>query len=453
MAKGNIIIGLDIGTGTIKAVAALKPKAKKSSFFDTQQSRQEKEENLEVLATSEEISSGVRKGVVVNHNEVASLVQAVFKKIKEQIDKKVNSAFINVGGSHIFSTSSRGLVSVSRADQKVSPEDVERVLQAAQTLSLPSNKEILEVLPREFIIDGERGIKEVLGMQGVRLEAEVLILGGFTPYLKNLTSAVLNSGLQIDDLVLSPLASSRAVLTPREKELGAALLDIGAGTTDMAVFQEGSLIHLAILPIGSGHITNDIAIGLKTDIDVAERIKLEFGNLFFQGGDKKEKIKLGDESKDSSSPFAKARVGDESKDSSSPFAKARVAEGETLIFSPKQLSKIIEARVSEIFREANKELKKISKQQLLPAGIVLTGGGARLPKIRELAKKEFRLPCRLGFPQGFSPSQDDPRFSVACGLVLRGADLEENWQTLNWHPSFKKRIGRGIKRMFKVFLP
>jgi len=407
MAKGHLLIGLDIGSATVKALAVLKPK---------------KEETLEVLGFSEEPSIGIRKGVVINPIAVSESIQSVLQKIRENVDQKISSVYVNVGGGHIFSTSSRGLVSVSRADQKISPEDIERVLQAAQTFPLPSNREVLEVLPKEFIIDGEKGVREALGMRGVRLEAEVLILGGFTPYLKNLTSAVLNSGLQINDLVISPISSSRAVLGTREKELGVALLDIGAGTTDISVFQEGDLVHLAILPIGSGHITNDIAIGLKTDIDIAERIKIEFGTLSFQGNDKKEKIKL--------------------------------AEGETLVFSHKQLSRIIEARVSEIFKEVNRELKKHSLEKILPAGIVLTGGGAKLPKIKDFAKKEFRLPCRLGRPQGFSPNQEDPRLAVACGLVLRGLDLES--EGLGWNRGFSvpgRGMGSKIKKIFKIFLP
>lgn len=406
MAKGNIIIGLDIGSGTIKTLAAFKPK---------------KGDTLEILAVSEEISSGIRKGIVINPAGVAYLIKKSFKKIGEQLHKKIDSAYVNIGGSHIFSAFSRGLVSVSRADQKISREDIERVLQAAQTFPLPSNREILEVFPKEFVIDGEGGIKEVLGMQGVRLEAEVLVLGGFAPYLKNLTTAILNSGYHINDLVLSPLASSRAVLTPKEKELGVALLDIGAGTTGLAVFEEGELIHLSILPIGSGHITNDIAIGLKTDIDIAERIKLEFGTLFFQGGYKKEKIKLADE--------------------------------ETLVFSLKQLSKIIEARISEIFKEASRELKKISRQNLLPGGIVLTGGGAKLPRIKEMAKREFRLPCRIGLAQGFSPSQEEPRLSAVCGLVLRGIDFETDREKWSAFSMPERGFGSKLKKIFRIFIP
>jgi cell division protein FtsA len=406
MAKGHIIAGLDIGSGTIKILAVLK---------------QKKEERLEVLAVAEEVSSGIRKGVVINPGQVSSLIQLALKNVEREIKHRIHSVYVSIGGCHLFCTSSHGLVSVSRADNKISPEDVERVLHAAQTFSLPSNREILEVFPREFIIDGEKGIKEVVGMQGVRLETEVLVLGGFAPYLKNLTSAVLNAGLHIDDLVFSSLASARAVLTPKEKELGVALLDIGAGTTDLAVFEEGDLIHTVVFPIGSAHITNDIATGLKTDIDVAEKIKLEFGTLAFQGGDKKEKIE--------------------------------VIEGENFVFSRKQLSRIIEARVAEIFREVSRELKKISKSQALPAGIVLTGGGAKLPRIKDLAKKEFRLHCRIGLPQGFSPEISDPRLAAVGGLILRGLDAEDK---SGWGGSFSasgEGLGGKIKKIFKIFIP
>jgi len=402
MSKGTIIAGLDIGTATIKTLICRK-KPKKSL--------------LEVLGQNKEISSGVRKGIVINVEEVSDIIKSSIKKAEELSREKVKSVLVDVGGAHIFFTNSHGLISVSRADQKISQEDIDRVIQAAQTFSLPSNKEILSVIPKEFIIDNEKGIKEPLGMKGVRLEVEVSILGGFSPYLKNLTKVVLDSGIQIDDLVLTPLASAQAVLTPREKELGVLLLDIGAGTTGLAVFEEGELIYTTIFPIGSAHITNDIAIGLKCDIDTAEEIKLESGTLFFKGPDKKKKI--------------------------------GTVEGETLIFSQKMLSKIIEARVSEIFEIVTKELKKIARQGKLPAGVVLTGGGAKLPKIKELAKKELKLHCRIGLPQGFSPSLEDPELSAVCGLVLLGVGLEEEKNFSN--------LGRGllsrIKKIFKIFLP
>ena len=398
----HIIAGLDIGTATIKTLICQK-KPKKT--------------NLEVLAQIKEISSGVRKGVIINTEEVSKIIKSSIERAEKISKEKIRAVLVNVGGAHVFFTNSHGLISVSRADQKISQEDVDRVIQAAQTFSLPSNKEILSVIPREFIIDGEKGIKEPLGLKGVRLEVETSILGGFSPYLKNLAKTVLDSSLQIDDLILNPISSAQAVLTPREKEIGVLILDIGAGTTGLAIFEEGELIYTTIFPIGSAHITNDIAVGLKCDIDTAEEIKLESGTLFFKGPDKKKKIET--------------------------------VEGETLIFSQKMLSRIIEARVREIFEIVNKELKKIARQGKLPAGVVLTGGGAKLPRIKELAKKELRLHCRIGFPRGFSPSLEDPELATVCGLVLLGVDLEGEKNLL----SFGQRIFSRIKKLFKIFLP
>jgi len=405
MAKARIITGLDIGSSTIKALTVQK---------------KPKEDNLQILSQSREGSSGIRKGVVVNVDEVTKTITACIDKAEEESRKRINEVYVNIGGCHIFCTASHGLVSVSRADQKISQADIERVMQAAQTFSLPSNKEVLEVFPKEFIIDGEKDIKEPLGMEGVRLEAEVLALGCFSPYLKNLTQAVLNSGLQINDLILTPVASSRAVLKQKEKELGVALLDIGAATSGLAVFEEGNLIHATIFPLGSANITNDIAILLRIDIDTAERIKLEFGSCFYRGNKKKEKIKV----------------------ESLP---------EPLNFSKKTLVNIIEARVSEIFDQVNKELKKISRQSLLPAGIVLTGGGAKLPKLVELAKKELKLPCRIGFPQGFTPSLEDISLTTASGLILCGLDLEEGGHIPRF--GLSQGIGAKLKRIFKIFIP
>ena len=408
MPKVNLITGLDVGTSGVKILVA---------------TQKQGTPDLEVLYQGKEPSFGVRKGVVVDVEKVSRIVQVILNKIRAETGFKINSVYADISGSHIFATSSRGLVSVSRADQRVSEEDVGRVLQAAQTFSIPSNKEILEVFPKEFIVDGEGGIKEAVGMQGVRLETEVLALGAFSPYKNNLVQAVLDSNLQILDIIPSPLASASAVLSQRQKELGVALLDIGAGTSELAVFEEGKLIHVAVIPIGSGNITNDIAIGLKTDIDTAEAIKIERGCCIFKGNDKKEKI--------------------------------QTEEEEPLCFSQKNLTKIIEARVSEIFDEVQKELKKISKQGMLPSGVVLTGGGAKMPKMVELAKKELKLPCRLGRPSAFSGLEDELAFSTVCGLVLRGADLEEReaWQPGKTSFASGKRIGERIKKFLKIFLP
>lgn len=399
----HFITALDIGTATIKTLIC----QKKSG-----------QEELEVLGQSKKSSSGMRKGVVIDIDKVADGVKSVLEQAQQMADRKINSVFVNVGGGHVFSTSSHGLVSVSRADQKISQEDIDRVIEEAQTFPLSPNREILAVSPQEFTVDDEKGVKEPLGMKGVRLETDVLVLGGFSPYLKNLSQAVLKAGFQIDDLILAPLASSRAILTPREKELGVALLDIGAGTTGLAVFEEDNLIHATILPIGSAHVTNDIAIGLKCDINTAEIIKLEFGTCHLKGKDKKKNIET--------------------------------VSGEALSFSQKQLYRIIKPRVSEIFEQIDKELKKISRQALLPGGVVLTGGGSKLPKIKNLAKKKLKLPCRVGTPRGFSTPLKDPEWAVVCGLALLAADLEREGGIF---PAFGKEIIAQLKKIFKIFIP
>ncbi|KPJ73408.1 hypothetical protein AMJ48_01480 [Parcubacteria bacterium DG_74_1] len=400
MARSSIICGLDIGTQNIKTLVVKREK-----------------EGLAVLNYQEVPSSGVRRGVVVYPEGVSQILRQNFLKISQE-SQKINSLYLNISGAHLFSSPSRGSIAVSRADQRISEEDINRVLSAAQTFSLPSNKEIFDIMPREFIVDGEKGIKEPLGLKGVRLEAEVLALGGFSPYVKNLTRAILDSGLQILDRTPSAVASARACLTEKQKELGVAILDIGAGTSDLAVFEEGDLIHLAVLPIGSANITNDVAIGFKTDIEIAERIKIEFGSCLLKNGQKKEKIELEDQG--------------------------------TLIFSPKELTNIVRARISEIFREINRELKKISREKFLPAGIVLTGGGAKLLGIVELAKKEFRLPARLGKPKGIAELENDPGLATVCGLVLLGQDLEGE----TGKPSFSTGgIGSKLKNFFKMFIP
>lgn len=403
MARNRIFTGLDIGGNEVKLVVI-------QEATD--------EENFQIISQSRELCSGTRRGVVINMQEVSDAITSCVKQAEEQLGKRIRSAHVNLDGSHIFLAASHGLVSVSRADQKISQEDISRVLHAAQTFSLPSNKEILEVFPKEFAVDGEKGIKDPLGMQGVRLEADVLAVGCLSPYLKNLTEAVLDAGLQIDGIVVNPLAAARSVLTKRERELGVAVLDIGSSTTGLAVFEEENLAHVAILPLGSFNITKDIAIVLRIDIDTAERVKIEYGSCMHRASNKKEKT----------------------KDS--------LIEGQAI--SKKTLVDIIEARVSEIFDQTNKELKKISRQGLLPAGVVLTGGGSRLPKIVDLAKRELKVPCRLGYPKGFLPPQEDPSLSVACGLALSGFDSD------GVRPSFAGGSGgfsSKLKKIFNVFIP
>ncbi len=402
MARPYIINALDIGTSAVKIISASK-KPKNGKF--------------EILAHFQEACSGVRKGIVVEVPKVSFAISSLVKRFESDSGAKVGEVYASLGGSHIFSAPSKGLVSVSRADQKISKEDIERVLTAARTISLPSNNEILEVFPKEFTVDGQAGVREPIGLNGVRLEADVTVLGGFSPYIKNSNKCISSAGLHANYLYPDFLASAKAVLTPREKELGVCVLDIGAGTTGMAVFEEGSLVHAFVFPVGSGHITNDIAYCLKTDIDTAERIKIEFGSC--KTGHEDRKVFFGEK-------------------------KIKIDEGDEISFSKKDLSQIIEARVSEIFGMALKELKKISKNEL-PSGVVLTGGGAKIPGIREFARKEMKLSCRIGRPNIFFEC-DDPGLSTACGLALEASELEE-----------EEKGGKGVfqffKRFFNIFVP
>ena len=402
MSKTNTITGLDIGTSSIKTIVAQK-------ILD--------QPLVEVLGIGVVSTGGLRRGVVIDIDQVTKNIEESVQKAQTLSGKKINSVCVNLNGSHIFGTSGQGSVIISRADQKISREDIDRVLQAAQAISLSPNKEILHVFPKEFIIDREERIKNPLNLSGVKLEVETLILGGFSPYIKNLTTAVLNAGLKINDLIISPLAVSRAVLTNRQKELGVAVVDMGAETTSLAVFEEGNLIHIAVFSLGGSFFTNDIAVCLRTDIDIAERIKLEYGVACPEFINKKEKIEI----------------------SEIPAP---------LSFSQKELAEIIEARLLEIFDLINKELKKISKNTFLPAGVILTGGGAKIPRIVEMARKELKLPCQIGFCQEAVPEIEDISLFSSLGLALCDKDLKEEKRS-----SIADWIVAKLKKILKSLIP
>lgn len=396
--SNHIIVGLDIGTSSTKSLAALfKPG----------------EEKLEVLSQVSQPSLGMRRGVVVNGEKVSEVVSSVLRKTEDECGVKIDNVLVNLNGSHLFTTSSHGSVAVSRADQRISEEDIERVIREAQTFSLPLNRDILEVFPKEFVVDGEAGIRQPLGMRGVRLEVEILVLGYFAPYFNDLTGAVLNSGVEAH-IVADPLAGAEAVLTPREKELGVLFVDIGAGTTGFCVYKEGVLLTAGVIPIGSFHVTKDIASGLQVDVDTAERIKLEHGSCFLKGS-KKIKIK-------------------------------ELVSGETVEFSQARLGKIIDARALEIFQQIEKELKKISFPKL-PGGLVLTGGGANLPKIKDFGKKALKLASRIGHARNFFPEQKDLEMACVCGLVLKGKGMLEE------EASSGDELWRKFKGVLRNFLP
>lgn len=399
MASKNLILGLDIGSSSFKAIAV---------YFRPDSSK------LEVIVKDQLPSSGVRKGVVVNKEEVADSIITLLDRVEKQSGEMASEVYLSLGGAHIFSTSSQGTVAVSRADQIISEEDKKRVIDAAKTFSLPKNRDILETFPQKFKVDGEDRIREPVGMKGVRLEVEILVVGYFIPYYENLIEAVSNAGCRIGYVMSAPLASSEAVASPREKELGVLVVDIGAGSTSYSIFKEKTLLRAGVLPVGSFNITKDIAWGLKTDVDTAEEIKLEYGSCFL---DRKKKLAVKEE-----------------------------FSGEEIEFSQAKLGRIIDARTKEIFSLVEKELKEISSPRL-PGGLVVTGGGAKLPKIKEMAKEQLGMVTRIGTPRGFSPEQKDPAWSTVCGLAIKGKEFFQPSGLIDgeW-------AGR-LKKMLRDFIP
>ena len=407
----NLIIGLDIGSQEIKIVAA----------------RQGSEESPpQILAAVTSPSAGIRRDVVIDIKDLVGALKEAAEKCEKILGSSVKEAYVSIGGNHIEIRPSRGAVAVSRADGEISEDDIKRAIKSAQAISLPQNRTILHVIPRDFTVDSEHGIKDPLGMIGVRLEVDALIIDGFSPAVRNLTKALEEAGIDVNNFVLNTLAASAAVLDKRQRELGVLMMDIGAGTTGIAVFEEGNLLHTRILPIGSSHITNDLAVGLRTEIDVAERVKLDYGVAMAELAAKKEIINL-----------------------------SKIVEGGEGEFSRKYIAEIIEARLCEIFDLVQKELKKIGRAGLLPAGVVLCGGGAQMPGIAELAKRELKLPAKIGYPQGVGgliDKVDSPSYAGAVGLIL----WIKNFSEVS-NPSFsffsKGHFWQGIKKFFRSFLP
>ncbi|MBI5530424.1 MAG: cell division protein FtsA [Candidatus Doudnabacteria bacterium] len=416
MSKEQYIVGLDIGTACVRVVQAKLDQATGS---------------FSVIGASEVASSGMRRGVVVDIEESVSAISSALEKVERMTGVPVASANISVGGNHISSISSHGVIAVSRADGEITENDIIRCIDASQAISIPQNKEVLHVFPKTFTLDGQTGIKDPLGMTGIRLEVDTIIVQAGLPFVKNLSRSVMQAGLEIDDMVLAPCAAAESVLNKRQKDLGVCLVDLGAGTTSIAVYEEGDLLHTVVLPIGSMHITNDIAIGLRCSIETAEKVKLLYGHSDPKAIDKDEEIDL-------------SKL-DPSEDQAT--SRAYVAE-------------IIEARLEEIFRHVNSELKKIQRDGKLPSGIVLTGGGSKLPGTVEFAKKHLHLPTVMGRPQNVSTvidRVDDPNFATAVGLILWGGKFSSgggNAQLGSMVKSFmsNENVAK-LRKWLKSFLP
>jgi len=352
---------------------------------------------LQIVTAVEEPSEGINKGIITNLEEAVTSLSRVLEKAERMVGHSITEVCVGISGTHIISQNSRGVVSVANAHGEIKEEDISRVLEAAQTVATPPNYEILHVIPLSFTVDSQSGIRDPLGMTGVRLEVEAQVIEGFSNQIKTLTKCLSRAGLSISDLVFSILATAEAVLDRRQKELGVAVVNLGATTTSLAVFEEGDLLMAKVLPIGGRHITSDLTIGLRISFDLAESIKLLYGSALPETVSKEEKINL-----------------------------AELDEKEKEIFSKKQIAEIIEARSEEIFKLVDKELAGIKRSGKLPAGIVLTGGGAKLSGLELLAKKIFRLPVSIGLPKNVIftiEKANDPSFSTAVGLVIWGKEL------------------------------
>ena len=424
MSRIKTITGLDIGTDTIKILGVKK----------------DSESGMEILFFDTIDSFGVQKGRVKDSNEVAKRVSELIERVERKHNCRVDNIFVNINGTKLQLVPSHALISVGRADQKVSSEDIERIYDEVKMINLQSNnKTILQVFPREWILDGEKEIRDPLGLQGVRLELDALLLSAFNSDIEGIIDSIEAVDLEEDNIIPGLIADSNAVLTPNQKELGVALVNIGAGTSSVAVFEEGRLLNMVVFPVGSANITNDVAIGFKTEIEIAERIKKQYGSCLSKDAKKRIDFNLSlvdeEEEEEEEDVFGKKRKIIKKKPKN------------VLSFSEKELSKIIEARVCEIFELVDKEIKKVSKQGLLPGGIVLTGGGSKLPGIVELAKKEFKLPCRIGYPKDFKGLEKDSSLSTVCGLIMNKMEHAES-RTSN--PS---GIGKKVKRFFENFIP
>jgi cell division protein FtsA len=384
-------------------------------------------EGLQIIGAAEGPADGIAKGTITSIEDAVSAISATLEKAERMTGTPVEHAVVSINGPQIMSQDSHGIVAVAKADGEIKQNDIDRVLEAAQAVATPPNYDILHRIPRSFTVDNQHGVKDPIGMSAMRLEVDAQIIQCPTAQMKNLEKTIYRTGVSIDDIVLGVLASAEAALTKRQKELGVALLNIGASTTSLLVFEEGDVLHTKVLPVGACHITNDIAIGLRVSIDLAEKVKTEHGTAVPEEVQKRDDINLAD-------------LG-----------------GEDLMIARKQIAEIIEARVEEMFKMVDRELQQIDRSGLLPAGIILTGGGAKLPGLVEAAKKEFRLPAAVGFPVGYTSAIEkinDPIFTTALGLASWGmsADGQHGGGLTRPIGAVTDTVDT-MRRWFKSFLP
>jgi len=404
VAKENYIVGFDIGTKKVAAIIGEITEEKK----------------VEIIGIGNAESRGLRKGVVVNLEATTAAIKKAQEEAELMAGVEIESAFIGISGAHIKSFNSRGVIAVSGKSRVISREDIIRVIEQSKAVSIPPDREIIHVLPQEFVVDEQDGIKDPLGMSGIKLEVNVHIVTSATTSVQNLRTCVERSGIVIEQVVLNQLATSASTLSLDEKELGVGLIDIGGGTTEVAIFERGSLWYTSIIPIGGDNFTNDIAVGLRTPIPEAEKIKKKFGCVSTPLLDEQETIEV-------------PSVGKNRK---------------PRVLSRQILADIIQPRAEEIFRLVDNDMKRTGFEKSLNSGIVLSGGTALLEGLEEVAEEIFDLPVRRGEPGGVGGLVDrvsTPDYATAIGLILYGY---EQWQ----EKGLSKERKMGLWAKFKDWL-
>ncbi len=392
----NLIVGLDIGTSKVVAIVG-----------------EVSNDEIEIIGLGSSRSRGLKKGVVVNIESTVHSIQRAIEEAELMAGCEIHSVFAGIAGSHIRSLNSHGIVAIR--DHEVTMGDVDRVIDAARAVAIPADQKILHILPQEFVIDHQDGVKEPIGMSGVRLEAKVHIVTGAVSAAQNIIKCVRRCGLEVDDVILEQLASSYAVLIEDEKELGICLVDIGGGTTDIAVFTDGAIHHTAVIPIAGDQVTNDIAVALRTPTQHAEDIKVQYACALTQLANAEETIDV-------------PSVGDR------PSRR----------LSRQTLAEVVEPRYEELFTLVQAELRRSGFEDLVAAGIVLTGGSSKMEGVVELAEEIFHMPVRIGMPQHVSGLADvvkNPIYSTGVGLLLFGRkQMQEGFSPLRANGGMWERM-------------
>jgi cell division protein FtsA len=408
MAREEVIASVDIGNSKIRTVIAVVSPEKKEPH---------------VVGIGISPSLGLRKGVVVDVEELVSNICASLEDAERMSGIPLHHVFVSTSGPHLRSTNSRGVIAIS--EKEVSTKDIDRVLDASQAVAMPKNQTILHIIPTSFTLDEQKNIKNPIGMAGIRLEVETHILTGPSSVVKNIEKAIHQSGVDIDLIIPSSLASSEGVLTRRQKDLGVVSIDIGSDSTSVVVYEEGAILHSTVLPIGGASVTNDIAIGLRSSIDAAEKIKIEYGTNLIEEVPEDETIDL-----------------------------STISKIDSHKISRHHLAEIIQARYFEIFFMVRDELKNIGRDGMLPAGAILSGSSVKMPGTLEIARDTLGLPVQIGFPQeveGMVEKIDDPSYATAIGLILWGMRHEPPPRygiSLNIGKTFSS-----VKSFFRKLLP